>query len=252
MAVDRNHWAETLHSLPAWRCSTCNQGYLLPMKDKIWFEETGPSLAEHSHDAWDPDWIVNRFSGFLQCSKPTCADVASISGHSPSNFLEYQDEFEHVQQLQNLYVVKSIHPAPIPIQLPEAVPSAIVKAVSTAASLLWASAEASGNQIRQAVELLMDNVGISASYANGNRRSLHSRIDAFAITDTENGAVLLATKWLGNSGSHADGLNRDDVLDAFDMLEYVLENRFGTAKRALLAKVAAVNERKGPVRSPLE
>ena len=177
--------------------------------------------------------------------------MASISGHSPSNFLEYQDEFEHVQQLRNLYVVKSIHPAPIPIQLPELVPSAIVKAVAAAASLLWTSAEASGNNIRQAVELLMDDVGISASNASGNRRTLHSRIDAFANNDTENGPVLLAIKWLGNSGSHPGGLTRDDVLDAFDMLEYVLENRYGTVKRELLAKVAAVNERKGPVRSPL-
>ena len=58
--------------------------------------------------------------------------------------------------------------------------------------------------------------------------------------------MLLATKWLGNSGSHLGGLQIGDVLDAFDMIEFVLENRYGTTKAALMAKVAAVNAAKGP------
>ena len=92
---------------------------------------------------------------------------------------------------------------------------------------------------------MLDNFGIPSKGANGHRLTLHSRIEDFAKTDAENGAILLAIKWLGNSGSHPGGLTRDDVLDAFDMIEYVLEDRFGTTKKDLMAKVAAVNAKKG-------
>jgi hypothetical protein len=248
MAVDREQWQEKFQELPHWECPTCLKGHLLPLKDKVWFEETGSSTAAHDHDAWEPDWIFNRFSGFLQCNMPACAEVVTISGDSPSDFYEYQDEYEHIQELKNLFVVKAINPTPIPIHLPATVPEVIADAVGVAATLTWSSAEAAGNQIRQAVELFMDDVGIPATTASGARITLHNRIDKFAKTDKENGEVLLATKWLGNSGSHPGGLVRDDVLDAFDMLEYVLENRYGTTKKDLMAKVAAINAQKGPVK----
>jgi hypothetical protein len=114
--------------------------------------------------------------------------------------------------------------------------------------LVWPSAEAAGNQLRQAVEALMDDAGISALDSKGKRIPLHDRIVAFDKTDKENGQVLLAVKWLGNSGSHPGGLTREDVLDAFDMIEFVLENLYGTTKKELLAKVAAINAQKGPVK----
>jgi hypothetical protein len=53
-------------------------------------------------------------------------------------------------------------------------------------------------------------------------------------------------KWLGNSSSHPGGLTRDDVLNAFDILEFVFENRYGVAKDNLKAIIAGINAAKGP------
>jgi len=248
MAVDREQWAEKFGSLPHWRCPTCDKGHLLPVKDKIWFEETGPSIAAHDHDAWDPDWIFNRFSGFLQCNMPSCAEIAAISGDSPSNFLEYQDDYQHIQELHNLFVVRSISPPPLPIQIAAGSPDPVKDCISVAASLIWSSADAAGNKLRQALELLLDEASVPAVGSDGKPLFLHNRIEEFAKTDPENGEILLAAKWIGNSGSHAGGLTRDDVLDAFDMVEYVLENMFGTTKKNLMAKVAAINAQKGPLK----
>lgn len=247
MAVDREQWAEQFGELPHWTCPTCGKGHLAPIKDKMQFVETGPSKAAHSHDAWDPDWILNRFAGFLKCTMPGCGEVSSISGTSPSNFVE--DWEEQTQQLLNLYEVKSIDPAPIPIRLPEKTPDLVSESIKDAAALVWSSEQASANQIRQAVEHMMDDLSVPAQTANGNPLSLHKRIVEFQKSDTENGDVLLATKWLGNSGSHVSGLGREDVLDAFDMIEFVLESRYGTTKQTLLSKVAAVNAKKGPLNS---
>lgn len=116
--------------------------------------------------------------------------------------------------------------------------------------MIWLSAEAAANAIRQAVEHLMDEAGIAATDGAGKRIMLHHRILEFQKADAENGDVLLATKWLGNTGSHVGGIIRDHVLDAFEMIELVLNNRYGTATAILMAKVAAVNAAKGPAPTP--
>lgn len=205
--------------------------------------ETGPSKAQHDHDAWDPDWIENRFVGMLECSAPACKELAAVSGSSGIDYVQVDwDSYES----SNVFRVSSITPAPIPIRYPESTPDTIVAAIERAAELIWLSPQSAANQIRQAVEGLMDDAGVSATTATGQRIHLHARIEQFAVTDAENGKVLLATKWLGNSGSHPGGMERDDVLDAFEMIEFVLEDRYGTSKAKLMAKVDAVNAAKGP------
>lgn len=245
MAVDREQWAERFTELPHWTCPTCGKGHFTPLNDKMQFIETGPSAAAHDHEAWEPEWILKRFAGFLQCSMPGCGEIAAVSGTSPSDFIE--DWEAQTQFLLSRYEVKSIDPAPLPIRLPDATPDAVSESVKEAAALIWTSAEAAANQIRVAVEHMMDDLGVAATTPTGKALTLHKRIEEFQKTDAENGDVLLATKWLGNSGSHVSGLNREDVLDAFDMIEFVLENRYGTTKKTLLAKVAAVNAKKGPI-----
>jgi Domain of unknown function (DUF4145) len=246
MPVDREQWSENFSELPHWQCPTCRKGHLIPLPDKVLNEETGPSLAERDHPAWEPNWIKARFAGFIKCSSPACGDVASISGDAFVDVFEYLDEYEHIQTESNLYVVKSICPAPIPIRLPEAVPDNIKEAVEAASALVWASSEAAGNRMRQVVELFLTDVGIPAKTKTGDFISTHSRIEQFQKIDSENGDALLAAKWLGNSSSHPGGISREDVLNAFDMVEFVLESRYGTAMPALKAKIAAIIAHKGP------
>jgi hypothetical protein len=178
---------------------------------------------------------------------PGCQEVAVASGSSGIDHFQigYDDYItDHV------FKVEFITPAPVPIVYPETTPAPIVEAIRRASLLVWPSSESAANQIRQAVECLMDDAGIPSKNGAGKRVPLHNRIVQFQTSDAENGAVLLATKWLGNTGSHIGELSRDDVLDAFDMIEFVLESRYGTTKAELMAKVAAVNAAKGPVQKP--
>lgn len=248
MTVDRNLWAENFENeLPHWPCPTCNRGHLAILQDKLWVEETGPSKAAFGHEAWEPDWIQNRFVGLLECSMPACKEIATVSGASKVD--HYQVGWEEYVD-DKIYTVEFVSPAPIPISYPENTPEPIANAIARASSLIWSSSESAANQIRQAVESLMDDAGIAATDGTGKPVPLHNRIVQFQAGDPENGNVLLATKWLGNSGSHVGGLSRNDVIDAFDMIEFVLENRYGTTKAELMAKVAAINAAKGPVKKP--
>jgi len=249
MPVDREQWQEKLATLPPWPCPFCSKGALIAVPEKLVIEETGPSKVDHEHEAWEPDWIKARFAGFMECSSAACGDMVAISGDSPVNVFEYQDWYEHIQKVTHLYVVKSVFPAPIPIKLPEAVPYNIKEAVSSAAALVWASNEAAGNQLRQVVELFLTDVGIPEKGPMGGFIPTHTRIERIQPTDPENGDALLAVKWLGNSSSHPGGLTRDQVLDAFDMIEFVFENRYGIEKPNLKAKIAAILAAKGPVKA---
>jgi hypothetical protein len=221
------------------------------MPGKVFTEETALSKAEHDHPNWDPDWIVQRFAGFLQCGNKECGEVASISGISPVDYVEYHDEYEHRQAATELYVVKSICPAPIAIKLPKTLPDNIKDAAGVASALVWTSNEAAGNQLRQVVELFLTDVGILEKTAKGGYIPTHDRIEEFRKTDAENGDALLAVKWLGNSSSHPGGLTRENVLDAFDIIEHVFENRYGVEKPNLKAKIAAIIAAKGPPPQPI-
>ena len=248
VAVDRSLWIRSFtNDLPPWPCPTCGKGHLTPLKNKYFVEETQPSKAAKDHEAWEPDWITKRVGGFLECSFPTCRELASISGHTSKNFYQV-DWDEYVDE--DIFTIEHISPAPVPISLPESTPQTIADAIRRASSLIWASPESTTNQIRQAVESLMDEMGIPGTNAAGRPVHLHNRILEFEKTDPENGAVLLATKWLGNTGSHVGEISFNDALDAFDMIEFVLESKFGTTKATLMAKVAAVIAAKGPIANP--
>lgn len=51
---------------------------------------------------------------------------------------------------------------------------------------------------------------------------LHNVIESFAENNPTLGAQLMALKWLGNTASHEGSVNRTELLDAFEILEYSL------------------------------
>lgn len=248
MTVDRSLFATTFGMLPEWPCPTCGKGHLKVNKDALLINETGPSKADHEHPAWDPDWMKHRFAGLLTCNFGNCGDLVAILGDvSIVEEHDYNYDGEPTQEFIEHFRPRSLSPAPLPIRPPEEAPQLVKDALREAAGLIWQSAEGAANQVRQAVEHLMDAQGITKS-APGAYLSLHARIEKFKVMDAKNAEILLAVKWLGNSGSHAGGLTRDDVFDAFDMVELVLVNLYDMTTAMIMAKVNAVNNQKGPVK----
>jgi len=248
MTVDRSLYATQFDTLPNWPCPTCGKGHLITNKEALLDLETGPSKAERDHDAWDPDWIVRRFAGILACNFANCGDMVAIIGDvSVVEFYGYDYEGNTTHEYSDAFRPRSLSPAPLPIRPPENSPELVKRALREAAGLIWMSSEGAANQMRQAVEHLMDELGVAIP-PSGKHISLDSRIKEFEKTDQKNAEILLAVKWLGNSGSHAGGLTRDDVFDAFDMIELVLVNLYDTTTADIMAKVKAVNTQKGPVK----
>ncbi|RKY55379.1 MAG: hypothetical protein DRP93_03435 [Candidatus Neomarinimicrobiota bacterium] len=64
---------------------------------------------------------------------------------------------------------------------------------------------------------------------------------------TEEGELLMVNKWIGNAGSRRnDNLTKDNLLDGFEILEFVLNNLFAKDKERITKKAVRINRRKKP------
>jgi hypothetical protein len=190
--------------------------------------------------------MTQRFSILLSCQNPTCGEVVFVTGNAWVD--QYYDEEgpHHYDLFEPLSITPSLAVFPLDDRWPESVRNQLKLAFAH----LFGDPGASGNRLRTTVECLMDDRGVKKYPRNGPRRAinLHTRITDFKDQNAEAAEMLLAVKWLGNTGSHADlnSLTREDVLDGMELLERALHLIYDdTAKR--LAKLARdINRRRGP------
>ncbi len=242
MTVNRNHYLTQYSQLPPWECPTCGKGHLVAMTDKEAVEETGPSRRAHAYEDWDPEWVEERFAKLLKCNFTNCGEVVSVSGNASIDEHQYTDEEGRWQQdYVRVYEIQCLLPAPLPIRPIAKTPETVKGPLRMAGQLLWQSPEAAANHIRQAVEHLMNHQKVKKrSKVGGKKLTLHGRLLEFEKKDPLNGPILRAIKWIGNDGSHQGGVSREDVLDAFDMMELALTNLFDDGAAKIMKKVQAV------------
>jgi hypothetical protein len=90
---------------------------------------------------------------------------------------------------------------------------------------------------------------IGRTTENGRWLSLHNRIGL--LKERHQGLEqlcdrLMAVKWLGNEGSHLGDITREDIFDAFDIVEDVLRGFFDNSDRAIVRIVQEIIEKRGP------
>jgi Domain of unknown function (DUF4145) len=235
--MNRQHFSPPFspQSMPAWRCPHCVDGALAPVEDSLNFSATAASQEARDDPDWGPEWDVDRFFMKMKCVK--CNDPVLCVGTTQS-IKEHDDEYGWV--FSGALVPTYFEPYVPVILIPSKCPDSVSTEVLNASSLIWCSPSSSGNKIRAAVERLMDVQGVA------NSSVLHNRIQAFASTNQDVSDKLLAIKWIGNTGSHSDDLELEDVLNAFELLEYCLEELYEGRSVRLKALAASINAHKGP------
>jgi hypothetical protein len=232
--------------LPGWNCPACKEGGLVAVKDSLLKAETIESKKAHAHPDWEPDWCTQRFSLFLRCSK--CKEPVFVVGNVEP--VEYQDDDLGWGITDAL--VPSFFEPPIPIiKITAKCPATVRDEINRACMLFWANPSSAATRIRSAIERMMDDQKIPKKRKTKNGKfidlSLHTRIENFTKKYPEVGANLLAIKWLGNSGSHSDDLKADDMLDAFELLEHVLDEIYESKSTRIKKLTKAIIKKKGPV-----
>lgn len=233
---------------PLWICSTCGKGILELIEPSLNIEETGPSRASHAHEAFDYEWVNKRFSGLLKCSSKLCGDIVSIAGVA---VLEEESDWEAQQQSYYDFLVPLfIYPPPLYFSIPTECAETIRDSILRSFSLLLLDIEASANAIRVTIEQILNNHHIAKTTVSKGKRkllTLHSRIERFQLKDQETGNLLLAIKWIGNTGSHIGKLTNEDIYDAYEILEQALYRLYSTSARRAQRNAAKIILNKGPI-----
>jgi hypothetical protein len=211
-------------------------------------KETVWSKRARNHDAWDTDWITYAFTAWVKCNNTACGEEAAVAGEGGVKEL---CAVEEASEYFDTFTPHFCTPMPDIFELPKKCPTKVSNELRAAFALFWLDPSGAANRIRVALENLMDHLGIQNRRKNKqgqfDKLNLHRRIELFSITEPTIGDQLMALKWLGNTGSHDGGVDRNDVLDAFEIIENALlelvEQR--SKKMAALAKDLAEKHRPG-------
>lgn len=248
--MDRERWKEWV-SYPSWPCPACQKGMLRLVPDTTKMVQSRKERLDQS----DPDHYhaetLDRFVGLLKCDDRLCGETATIAGNYYTHWVNDGSEDGH---RDISYEVLSVIPSPLPFKIEKAVPKPIEVIIREAACLFWLDHKAAANRSREAIEAILSHFGIAETRPKGSPLPLHERIDLFRKLDGgkwgEQADMIEAAKWIGNAGTHAT-IERDEALDAFDMLERVIDDIFVRSRHAFLDKVqATLAKHRPPTKMP--
>lgn len=244
--MDRALWKQTLteRHAPAWPCPSCQRGSLRIVPDSLVKHETTRSRRAHGDENWDPDWIEYTFTAWLKCG--TCSEnvvVSGVGGIEPG----YDQEG---MTWDDYFSPRLVFPTLDILTIPKKCPEDVSQKLRAAFAIFWIDQAAAATRVRVALELLLNHLGVKRRRKDHRGKivdlSLHARIEEFAKRDPVIGAQLMALKWLGNTGSHEGKVTKDDLLDAFEIMEHALVELIDrrSAKVAELAKGLALRHGK--------
>lgn len=223
--MDREVWQHVITetSVPAWRCPVCKLGHTHLEEGAFRFEETAESVRWRNDDGWDPDWIDYAFTAWAYCTNPGCGQRFCISGNGGISETYDEDGVDWGEY----FLPKHCYPMPWIIEIPKKCPREIKEELKSAFLLFWSHRPACAGRLRVVLELLMDHIGVPTEITGEDQKTrqlkLHHRIEHFMSQNQAVGAQLMALKWLGNTGAHDSSVMKKDLLDAFEILEYALE-----------------------------
>ncbi|MGL4553892.1 MAG: DUF4145 domain-containing protein [Gemmataceae bacterium] len=249
MVVNRELWradfSESGH--PGWPCPTCDTGSLRLQPQTLARADTADSSLNEREGQIET--YKARFSCLFVCGSSECGEPVAVTGSV------------HLQELPNYsferrFVPACFFPAPQMIRVPIASPVEIRAEVHAAFALFWLDRASSLNRIRNAIELLLTDMGVKrhgVKKSGGRiRLTLDARIGVLRLKKPALGQLcdrMLAVKHLGNAGSHPGEVSRDDVFDGLDILEYILTESYAKPQSELAKIVQQINRRKGPRRA---
>ncbi|MBB6112302.1 protein of unknown function [Mucilaginibacter lappiensis] len=252
MPLDKEFWKKLSFSddnFPDIMCPVCNKGYLKPIKDGLIKEETKDSINARDDIDWEHQWINFRFSQILKCNSTKCNDIITCLGSSHiEEDMDYTGQYwksTYNEYYEPLYFYPSLHIINIGSNYPKELSNELI----TSFSHFFSDLASCANKLRVCVEILMDELRINKTeLKSGKRRglTLHSRILKYKTVNADVADYLLAIKWIGNSGSHFDDLDKADILDAYQLLDFSLKKIYDNETREIKKLTKEINKKRAP------
>lgn len=177
-----------------------------------------------------------------------------MSGRSTVKRFEFYDKYKEIwkDDLFQTYSPLFFYPCLQIINISENCPIQLRRIIEQSFSLYWLDLDACANKLRIALEHLMDEKKVRKTQLTkkGKRMkfSLHKRIDTyFSQKYPELAKLLLAVKWIGNEGSHVGGLIREDLINAYELIEHALTEIYDNKIERLQKISKTINKTKKPL-----
>ncbi|HEX8016196.1 MAG TPA: DUF4145 domain-containing protein [Flavobacterium sp.] len=178
-----------------------------------------------------PYGISYVFSGILECKNKNCGEVVSISGIVLKDIQDaYEDsDGQYVEFRYHEYKPKFFYPYLAIIPIGKNVPKEVEEQLKLSFSHFFNDLSSCANRIRNSIELILDDLKAPKKYRHNNKlkgfRTLHDRILNYQnkLKNKRISNLLLAIKIIGNEGSHVGKVALEDILDAYEFLELILE-----------------------------
>lgn len=216
MEIDPNVWVREIQKekVPKFPC-VCGGNYFL-IHDGFEFWNSAETDACYNEEWFVvPDHIALYFLMKMKCV--SCGEVAVASGVGRVEC--YQDEW-HTREYVELFSVKNFFPAPVLISLSAYFPGDVKGIIFDSFPLYWVDAASCANKIRLAMEVLLGG----KPFFIEKRGTLHERINK--ISDVKWKDLLMAIKWLGNTGSHENEVEKADLLSAYELILHLDDELF--------------------------
>ncbi|OJX33374.1 MAG: hypothetical protein BGO86_04560 [Chryseobacterium sp. 36-9] len=220
-------------------CPRCFTGTLIK-RDKISkITATGIDSEKHGY----PYGIEHLFSGILECNNQECKDVVSLNGILRTDISHgyEQPDGQWVEVKFNDYEPKFFLPNLRMFDIRNKnIPKEIRNQVDSAFSQYFLDETICANKIRTAIELILDHLKAPKRKLNKSKklvrlRTLHDRIENYKKTKPQVCKLLLALKIIGNEGSHTSIVKNEDILDAFEILEQILDDLFIKNRKRIIS-----------------
>lgn len=231
-----------------WNCPNCNNKSLKIVNEDFKSEETASSVKFRSeNEDWEIEWIQLNFNGRLHCSSCFKSIFFMGKGHPEHNgYYDYElDAYQ--EEYINTFTPTFFQPTLNLFEIPEKCPDLVKNEISDSFKLYWCDLPSCANKIRIALEVLLNTEKVKKyETSNGKRKpiSLHKRINLFSNTEVRD--ILLAIKWIGNTGSHnGSSLETIDILETYRLLEYSLNKLYNNEEKELKKISKEINKRKG-------
>ena len=242
-------------SYPDYACPECKIGILRNTKLHKVISKKPPLFHEYNwmeEEEYYRDGKEHIFASVLKCSNNSCQQVVSMIG----KFIEgYQDCVEETGLTGRFssYFPKYFYPNLKIFDYPENLPIQLEEEINNSFALYYSDTNGSANKIRRAIELIVTNLGapkfsLNKKTKRKNRKPLvlHERIVKLGKRKKRTSTMLLGLKIIGNEGSHFNELEimNNDILEAYEVLEYILNKEFTNKEQEILLKAENLKNRK--------
>jgi len=207
---DWNDWPEPT-------CPACGKGRLVLEEKHLRMEKGGNAKSQElmARPEGSPFDISGVFHAELHCNRKNCGDWVAVTG---DYFVDQTYDTTGDWEWGDCVRVRTMYPAIDILTIPKATPDKVATNLRRAAALVWMDPSSAVSALRTALERLMDEQGIK------KMRNLHRRIESYRDTRNEKfGKLLLAVKYVGNSGTHTDDpITSTDAIDMAEFIEIVI------------------------------